>query len=370
MSIIIFILVLAVLILVHELGHFLAARGAGIRVDEFGIGFPPKLFGWKPKGGETEYSLNAIPFGGFVRILGEDADEAGVYSEEDKKRSLIYKSKLTQVWVLAAGVIFNMVFAWLLISGGFMLGFPASSSSVEQSQLQDARVVVVNIAPDSPAEVAGLQVGDTITAIHDSSDAVDEDMLTVEAVQAFTQTREDVLVTLTYERGGETLTTDITPVSGLVEGKAALGVGLDTLGIVQLPIHEALIEGVQFTTHLTGATLVAFGDLLAGAFKGTADLTQVAGPVGIVGLVGDAVALGFVQLLLFTALISINLAIINLVPFPALDGGRILFIIIEAIKGSPIKPKVVNALNTGGFLLLILLMLLVTYNDIVRLITG
>jgi len=366
MSIIVFLIILAVLILVHELGHFFAARSVDVRVDEFGLGFPPRATSWKPKGSETTYSLNWLPIGGFVKIFGEEITEETV-SGPDAKRSFIHKSKLAQIWILSAGVLGNFLAAWLFISIGFMSGIPASVSSFDSGVVEDARVEILSVLPGSPAERGGLLVGDRPTELVRGGE--NQEVISASTISEFLGDNTKP-VQIHIDRGGVEEVFVISPSSDIAEGRAALGVAVDDIGIVTLPIHKAFWEGGITTVRLTGATAVGLYDLISGAIVGKADLSQVAGPVGIVGLVGDAGSLGFAYLLSFTALISINLTLINLVPFPALDGGRILFVIIEAIKGSPIKPKVANTLNTIGFALLILLMVVVTYNDIARIITG
>ena len=177
-------------------------------------------------------------------------------------------------------------------------------------------------------------------------------------------------IAFVYERNSEVLLAEVVPESGIVDDdieRAAIGTLLGTVGTLKLPIHKAIIEGVVLTGEMTVLIAVGLGGFIVSAFTLSADLSQVAGPVGIVGLVGDAAALGLIALLNFTAIISIHLAIINLLPFPALDGGRLVVIAIEAIKKSAIKPKIVNTVNGIGFVLLILLMLVVTYSDIIKL---
>ena len=190
----------------------------------------------------------------------------------------------------------------------------------------------------------------------------------VAAVQKFIADSANVPITIEIAEGDKKTEIVVTPQTGIVESKAALGIGLDTIGTLKLPIFQAFYQGALLTRDLVVAVTVGLATFLKNIFVGKADLAQVTGPVGIVGLVGDAVQLGFIYLLSFTAFISINLAVINLLPFPALDGGRILFVIIEAIKRSPIKPKVANTLNTIGFGLLILLMLIITFHDIFKII--
>ena len=176
-------------------------------------------------------------------------------------------------------------------------------------------------------------------------------------------------ISITFERGEEVVTTSVTPTTGLIiqePDKTAIGITMGSIGTLKLPPHTALWEGGKMTIQILVAVTVAILSFLGSALTLSADLSQIAGPVGIVGIVGDAASFGFSALLSFTALISLNLAVINLLPFPALDGGRLVFVLVEKIKGSPVRPAIVNALNRFGFALLILLLLVVTYNDIVR----
>lgn len=364
LSILIFIIILGVLIVVHEFGHFIVAKKAGIRVDEFGIGYPPralKLFKWK----ETVFTLNWIPFGGFVKIFGENPDEESI-SGPDSSRSFVHKPKLHQAAVIVAGVTFNVIFAWLLISLGFMIGLPTSVTNTNNpSKVENVRLVVTAVAPESPAATAGIKVGDTITSFESGKDTLAK--LEPEDAVSFIGSHGNSEIFLSYTRGSENGKVSLKPVEGIVAGKKAIGISMDSIGTLRLPIHEALWEGGKTTINLTGATAAGIGVFFYDSIRGHSDLSQVTGPVGIVGLVGDASKLGFIYILSFAAFISINLAVINLIPFPALDGGRLLMIIVEAIKKSPINPKIANTINAVGFILLIILMIVVTAHDIVRL---
>ena len=347
MTVIIFLIVLAVLIFVHELGHFISARACGIKVSEFAVGFGPRLLKWTK--GETTYSLNIIPFGGYVKIFGENPDEESI-SGPDSSRSFVNKPKWQQVMVLAAGVFFNLIFAWIIISLAFVSGVPASVDSYPQysDRMENPRVVITYVEPGSPAEKAGVKAGEEISGF-----------TSIEDVQKYISESGDKCVKINDR--------EIVATKGIVEGKYAIGIAMDKVSTLQLPLHLAIFEGARFTVHMTKAVAVGIYDLVAGIFKGTSSLSSVTGPIGIAGLVGDAASLGFTYLLLFTALISINLGVLNLVPFPALDGGRILFVFIEAVIRRPIKPVVANAINALGFSLLILLMIVVTYRDVVKL---
>lgn len=366
MSLLLFVIVLGVIIAVHEMGHFLAAKWAGIKVSEFGLGFPPRMFSWKPEHSETTYSLNWIPFGGFVKILGEDPTEE--IDESEKMRSLGSKHPLVQIWVLAAGVTFNALLAWLLISIGFMVGLPMSVIGNERGLIDEPILTITGVLPDAPAHTAGIQPGDEIVFIENRARSLQDASLSVEAVQTLIAESAGESVTLMVKRtdGNHTFTAE--PVEGILADQAVIGVSLDLIGTVRLPVHYALWEGGKLSGVLLQSVALGLYDLASDSIRGNADLSAVAGPVGIVRLVGDASRLGLIYLVSFTAFISLNLAVLNLAPFPALDGGRIVFVLIEWLKGSPIKPKIAQTLNATGFVLLILLLLLVTYNDVVRLI--
>jgi regulator of sigma E protease len=363
MTVIIFLIVLAALVFVHELGHFLAAKFSGIRVDEFGIGFPPKIASFKR--GETVYSLNAIPFGGFVKIFGENPDEDSIVGP-DSARSFFNKSKRYQALVLAAGVIFNVIFAWLLLSIGFMAGMPVPQDYSPNTTVKDPVITITNVSAASPADKAGLKAGDKIIQLKSGTEQVQQP--TAENIQNFIGNKADKPVEVTYQRADQTLTTTVTPTAGIVQDRAAIGINLDQFGILQLPIHKALWEGARMTWMLTKFTAVGLTQFLYQAVTGTANFNDVAGPVGIARMTGEAARLGFVSLLYFTSVISVNLAVLNLMPFPALDGGRLLFVLIEKIKGSAISPRIANTFNAVGFALLLLLMFAVTFQDIIKLI--
>lgn len=364
MSILLFIIILASLILVHELGHFIAAKRAGVRVDEFGIGFPPRL--WSKKFGETVYSINTFPIGGFVKIFGEDPNEESLKGELSS-RSLTSKSKLVQAWIISAGVIFNLIFAWILISIGFMIGQPFSSSDpMYGTRVQNPAITIMQVMPNTPAEKAGLKAGDVISGVTGGKDSLTSP--SVENVQKFISTHDEVKIN--YLRGEVVMEATIATEAGIVNDRRAIGISMDTIGVLSLPVHLALYSGLTTTASVTANMAVGLFDFFKKVFIGQGSLDDIAGPVGIVGIVGDASALGFIHLLSLTAIISINLAIINLLPFPALDGGRLLFLIIEAIKRSPIKPEVANITNGIGFLVLIAFMVFVTFHDVAKLIQG
>lgn len=368
MSIILFIVILLLLILVHELGHFSAAKFFKIRVDEFGIGLPPKAKTlWKK--GETEYTLNWLPFGGFVRIFGENPSKASV-SGPDKARSFVHKPKWVQSIVLVAGVAFNILLAWILFSMMFMLGTDFAIDRDEVESATDVRLVISSVLPESPAEDVNLKPGDIITSMTVEDTAL-ENLYPQDAVD-FIGANTNKTISLSVERGDEALQVALLPETGLVPDepeRAILGISMGLIGFIQHsnPV-TALWEGLVFTYDMTILIWNGLMSFFGSLFTLSADFNDVAGPIGIVSVVGEAVALGLTTLLFLTAVISINLAIINILPIPALDGGRLLFVIIEAIKGSPINHEIANRVHAAFFVLLIGLIVIVSYFDIARLI--
>lgn len=383
MTLLIFFIVLGMLVFVHELGHFLAAKKAGVQVDEFGFGYPPRALKIGRKWG-TLFTLNWIPFGGFVKILGENYEKetAGNDSLRSQDASHIslrerYQpfpkegknftevSKKWQAAILASGVIFNLLFAWFLFSLGFLIGLPTPVENDLGGEVRNPALTIVSVLPNSPAQNAGLKTGDKIKEISLSNGEILKN-LTPEYVSDFIN-NSSAGILIEIDRGGKNLDFEIMPEAGIEKDRKIIGISMDMIGTLSLPVHKAVYEGGRATFDITYLTVGGIANLIKEGIKGKADISQVAGPVGIISLVGDASRLGFVYLITFTALISINLAIINLVPFPALDGGRIVFVAIEGITKKPINPKFASVLNTAGFALLILLMLFITYRDVLKL---
>jgi len=375
MSIIIFIIILLVLVLVHEFGHFFTAKKFGIRVDEFGFGFPPKLFSFKK--GETEYSFNLLPLGGFVKIFGENFEEADMMevgflekdlaAKQDLARSFVHQAKWKQALVLVAGVFANFLLAWVLFSFSFMTGLPTSASNEEGLKLENVNLVITSVVESSPAENAGLRIGDKIVSLKNENNFTTE--ITPETVKSFVLESKNKEIEIGYLRGqdSETKLATAIPTMNETAKKPEIGISMDMIGTAKLPLFRAFWEGMKLDLLMTKNTAVGLYTLILDGFQGKNGLAAVTGPVGMVSIVGDAYEFGFVYLLSFAALISINLSIINLLPFPALDGGRLLFLLIEKIKGSRLNPKFANTANMIGFSLLIFLMLFITYHDIIKL---
>ncbi len=378
MNILIFIIILLVLVLVHELGHFFTAKKFGIRVDEFGFGFPPKIFGIKK--GETEYTINALPFGGFVKIFGENPDEAEKENlvlgaplstpstKLDLSRSFSHKPKWQQAIVLFAGIFSNFLLAWLLFSFGFMSGLPTSVGSEPLGYIPtDIHLTVISVLDKSPAQISGLKSGDKIISLQSEKNNLT--IINPDTLKSFIISHSNKEIKLGYIRGKnqDIIYTNLKPELSKTDNKPMIGISMDLIGTVRLPLFRALYEGFILTSSVTKDTVIGLYDLIKASLIGKGSIDSVTGPIGMVSIVGDAYKFGFTYLLSFAALISINLAIINLIPFPALDGGRLFFLLIEKIKGSRISPKVTNYANMLGFGILIFLMLFVTYNDVIKL---
>lgn len=365
-STIIFLAILVFLVLVHEFGHFIVAKWFGIRVDEFAFGFPPKLFGKKV--GETEYKVNLLPIGGYVKIYGEDPSENT--EGPDRKRSFAHKPRYIQAAVLLAGVTMNLIFAWVLFSGAYLMGAETSVTAVPVNvHVQNERTVILNVAQGSPADLLGITSGDSLVSLATFQEFLEP--TNGKEVSDFIGTHQDAQMTIGFQKKGDDVVTysPITPASYEGSEKKIIGLTVDRVGVLDLPIHLALWQGMKTTATYTKLTTEAFLNLIRNIFTGKGGVQELTGPIGIVGVVDQVRVFGIAALFTFAAIISINLAVLNLIPFPALDGGRLLFVAIESVIHRPL-PLIFQAwANTIGFSLLILLMVLVTWQDIVRLIS-
>jgi regulator of sigma E protease len=366
MTVLLFIVVLVILILVHELGHFVVAKLSGMRVEEFGVGYPPRV--WGKKIGETIYSVNALPFGGFVRIYGEDETDETVLGSE---RAFSARPKFLQALTLIAGVAMNLLLAYILITATLLMGTPRALSDEEIPRATEVRLAIADVMPGSPAALAGLKPGDMVTSLEGPSGALgsarSDDFVDFVKGDAGMEP-----LTFVIERNSEQQTIIATPSAGVIASdpsRVALGVSVTPVGVLPETFLHAPVDGAIFTWEITKETAKGLVAFLAQAVTLRADLSQVSGPVGIAGAVGNAYAQGLASLLSIAAIISINLAIINLLPIPALDGGRLLFVIIEAVIRRPIKPSVAAMVNGVGFALLLLLMVVVTGSDIWKLVS-
>lgn len=353
----IFIIVIGVLVFVHEFGHFIFAKRAGMRVEEFGFGFPPRI--WGVKKGETIYSINAIPFGGFVKILGEEGEAP------DNPRSFSSKPVGSRLKVIVAGVVMNFFLAVALLMLGNFLGLRIGLVDDEISaDAQEKQVQIIQVSQGSPADTAGLKLLDEVIGFKANDQIIP--VFKVEDVQNYVRDHAGQRVMMVIQRSSETLQREVIPRANPPTGQGALGVSLALTGIVKYPWYDAVWRGVYDAVILTMNTVIGYFILFKTLLIHGKLMADVSGPVGIANLTGQAARIGINYLMQFTAMISINLAVLNIIPFPALDGGRALMIITEKIKGSPVNKRIEQSVNTVGFSLLIALMIYVTVKDITR----
>jgi regulator of sigma E protease len=405
--------VFGICVLVHEFGHFITAKWAGIRVEEFGIGFPPRLVGFRKRdsGGweviwfsgrhnpedtyadqkqplysstsnvvnaipeamkgqnapynrqidtgtsdHTIYSINLLPIGGFVRMPGENGDINDPEGNYDPQ-SFAAKSAGKRIIVLVAGVTMNIILAMILFTIAYGLGEPTFPATIGK------------VVPRSPAAVAGLQPGDTIVSVNGHPVQLFTDVQTIvnKAIVADNNQHLTVPVTLGIRHAGEkqTVPTTVDVRVHPPQGQGPMGVE-EKIIFVSSPLWEAPFKGIQHTFTVTGDFINQIAQMIAGAVK-----PQLAGPVGIVKITGEVASsvpdLGWWPILSLTAILSLNLAIINILPFPALDGGRILLILIELLRGGKrLKPEREGIINFIGMAILLTLMVIITVNDVIH----
>jgi len=352
--------ILVLLIVGHEFGHFIAAKIFKVRVEEFGVGYPPRafLFG---KIGETEYTFNWLPFGGFVRLFGDEGEaQHGPHSFIDAKRYV-------QVVILIAGVAANAILAWALFAGALALGIPRVVDSPRANE--EVHLVIADVVAGSPADSAGIITGDEILGVKDDSGNVLATM-NPDTISNFIRERGGQQIIVSYERAGKEDTAALRPAHAVIadeEGRPAIGVALVLVSDDALPLGEALMEAFPHTANAFKAVGSGLWGIVRGALRGNLNFSDVVGPVGLVGVVSDAAAHGFANVLALAAFISVNLTVINLIPVPALDGGRLFLLGVEAVSRRKASRLAVQLLNLFGVVLIVSLMITVTYHDIARL---
>lgn len=353
---VLFLAVLSILVLVHEIGHFVTARRLGCKVDEFGIGFPPRLFAWKSKKSQIEYSVNWIPLGGFVRIKGESG------SHKDDKDSFSSKPIWKRFVILFAGVAMNFVLAGVLLSVGFMIGLPTALDAElpSSARVEDQALRIAYVMPDSPAEQAGVLIGDYVNSIN--GQVFENENQAGDFIAANT---EDT-IQLEVSRGDGEHSFQLDAVYSEESGENVVGAGLITTGLVSFPAHQALYHGFVVTAKYTGAIVVALYEIIRNLLFGQPVGVDLSCPVGIAVMTCQVAQLGLVYLMQFTAILSINLAVINILPLPALDGGRLLFLLVEAIRRKPLNERLEAIIHNSGFVLLMGLIVLITFQDVAR----
>ena len=351
-SLITFIIVLSVLVFVHEFCHFYAAKKLGATVEEFGFGFPPRAIGIKRRG--TIYSINWLPIGGFVRIKGENGDD-------DSQGSFTSLAVWKRAIILSAGVIMNLLLAWFILTIGLIIGMPQIVDNIpSNASVRDEKIQVVSVLEKSPAAEAGISAGDIIVNVNG------QDITSVELFRDFTSVNQDKPLTVEYTHQGENKTTTITPRILTETGRPGAGVGLAETATVSYPFYIAPLVAAKGVAQTVIDTFRAFGGMIRDLLVTQRVSVDVSGPVGIAFLTADVAKMGGLYLLQFMAVLSINLAVINVLPIPALDGGRLLFLIIEKIRGRSVNQKIEGVVHAIGFFLLISLIVVVTYRDLIK----
>ena len=341
-----FVVILGVLILVHELGHFVLAKRAGVKVEEFGIGFPPRLFSWRR--GETEYSINLIPLGGYVRMLGEEDPSA--------PRSFAAASRWWRIAILGAGATMNILAAVVLFSGAYAAGWP---------EVTKAAIVVTQVQPGTPAAQAGLLAGDVVKAL------AGQPVQRAEQLRSITNRTLGQPTTIEITRNGQDLTLPITPRATWPTDEGPIGIGIMEQPIQEEPVYyslpSALVNGARQTVQTLILTVAVPVLVIRGVLP--ADVARPVGPVGIYQITAQAAAETirsgwWFPVLRDAATISAGLGFANLLPIPGLDGGRLLFVVVEALRGRRVSPQRESMIHFIGLAFLVSLVLVITYFDL------
>lgn len=344
LQLLLLILMLGIIILIHEFGHFITAKKSGVHIYEFSIGMGPILHTHKGRDG-IDYNIRALPIGGFVSMAGEVLDDD---DKIPKDKLLISKPWYKRLLILVAGVTMNFILAIvLLFTIALIWGAPSS------------KPLIGEVVKDSAMERAGAEIGDLITSINGKK------VKTWDKAQLILAMKHDSEeYTFTVEREGKTVELKAIPeVSKDEDGNETKTFGIG--------IHQEISKGfgsaLKYAFQKFGIIMDSMATTIAGLFTGKLSLKSLSGPVGIYQVVGQSVSMGISNVIYLTAFLSINVGFINILPFPAFDGGHVLFLAIEKIKGSPVKPELENIINSIGFFLLILLMIYITFQDVLRL---
>lgn len=342
------------LLILHEFGHFILAKKFGVKVEEFGIFYPPRIFAKRI--GQTVYSLNLLPLGAFVKIYGErkEKDPQALGAKSIWQRALVILGGVLSFWIISA-VLFSIVMG---------SGFTQAVTDIANGNLADIKVQIVGLAPESPAEKAGLKIGDVIVKIK-SQELEIKNIDKVSQVKEFIQAYEGE-VTLIIQRGREIFDVSLTPRVSPPTGEGPMGVGLVRTAQKRYPPVEALFRGTFFTLETTYFALKGWGMAFKNLFLGLPTGIELMGPVGVFSLLSQAASQNINYFLQFVATISIYVALFNILPIPPTDGGKLVFLFVEKLRGKKVSEKLETAITSIFLLLLIVLMILTTIKDIQR----
>ena len=348
-ALILLIVILGVLIFVHEAGHFIAAKKSGAYVYEFSLGMGPKLFGWNRKGDETDYSIRAFPIGGYCAIAGEISEDDGFDKKLKKNQYMCNKTLTQRCIILIAGVCMNFITGFLLLFLSALIWGSANQTPV------------VGTVPEGyPVSNAGIEVGDKILKI-DNKKVGSWDLV---ILRLNLKTKNNIHTFEIEKTNGDIKTYTVKPkIEKDKEGNERI-----VYGVGQDPTRErGLIPSLKYAFIKTGAIIKSMWLIVGNLFIGKLSLSSLSGPVGVYTIVGQAAKTSIESVIYLTAYLSINLGFINILPFPAFDGGHVLFLIIEGIRKKKINPKIEGYVNAVGFILIMLLMLVITVKDILTL---
>lgn len=357
-----FVVIFGLLVIVHEAGHLLAAKKFGVKVEEFAIGMPPRL--WSRKRGETRYAINAIPLGGYVKLYGEDG------SQDDSPKNLQNKGPWQKVAIFAAGVLMNLAFAYLLLTGFYLVGGESIIEGMENypGVINTQKIIVKEVETDSPAAKEGIQTGDIILRVNDKdiyySSTVSEEVANSKEA--------DTGATIQLQRGEEILTKKLETYTDKITVKdkeyevERIGIVMENEGKIRAKWYMAPIVALQETVHLSRLSVEGLFDFFGTLLSKFKISENVGGVVAIYSLTGAAAGMGFSALLQLTIMLSLALAFFNILPFPALDGGHILFVLIEKATKKKISQNTKNLFNLVGFGLLLILVIAITWTDLGR----
>ncbi len=359
LTILAFIAILAIVVLIHEWGHFIVARRSGARVEEFGFGFPPRLFSIRR--GETLYSFNLLPLGGFVKIYGEEGEG------RNDPRSFASKSVGTRARILAAGVTMNFILALVLLITLHIVGIPAPvDEGRDKGEYRNIEIRILEIVPGSPADEAGLELGDAIKslAVKGNGQAVTPE--TIDEVRSFIHEHKGETIAFTVARGKVIRNVDARAREDYPSDEGPVGFAMERVGLQRFPFFKAIAQGALTTFNLAFLIVYSFYSLIRDFIISAPTSGYVGGPIMIFALTRQFTELGLIYIIQFMAVISLTLAILNTVPYPALDGGQLVYLLIEKIKGSPLSEKTRKWANIFGFASLITLVILISIRDVQR----
>ncbi len=377
LTIIVVLLIISFLVTIHEFGHYITARKFGMKVEEFAIGMGPIIFKYTSKKTGILYSIRAILIGGFCKIKGEDGNSEEANKLSSPTTNEVVEEKDSQhlpdndsfgskkIWqravVLSAGVFMNLVFAIILIYVGLVVGMPDivnPNQNYNGAQFSNERMLIRSVLPGSAAEKAGIKSGDDIISVNNQK-ITDLDLL-----NKTLQTSNGVNLLLKDSSGKEKQITSLNKEFNKSLNKEVFGIDFAKVAVIRYNPIQAIPKTFQTTGFFVTGMFQGLGSMMASIFSGHGLPEGLSGPIGITFITGEAIKQGFSYVLYIIAQISLNLAIINIIPFPALDGGRLLFLVFEKIKGAPLNEKFELIANGIGFLLLMLLLVIVTFKDV------